>query len=226
MKKIIVSISTITVLVFTGCFIDSDTATVRINLGNIPVTKVEKKSMIDRIVMLFVKEAVAMDDNPPETGLSVVHIGAFDSNNKLLTKKTILLSDYLIIYNNDNIVEFLVPARSAVTIVVLGEGDYYGEEKIKYYGKNITPLNLVAGQTINIGIQMSQEFVVFLPQVGYRREWERVIGASSYKVYDWDNELYSGQDNYYEGSSNYYYLEVNFAFAGNVSEKIQFEISS
>ncbi len=66
MKKIIISLSAITALLFTGCFVDSDTATVRINLGNLPVAKVEKKSLIDRFLMIFSREAVAQSNNPAD----------------------------------------------------------------------------------------------------------------------------------------------------------------
>lgn len=225
MKKIIVSLTAIIALVFTGCFIDSDTATVRINLGNLPVAKVEKKSFVDRLLMIFSKEAVAMDDNPPETGLTKVHFGAFDSNNQLLAKKTILLSDYLVIYNNDNLVEFLVPARSGVTIVVLGEGDNDNLNKIKYYGKSMQ-LNLTAGATYSEQINMyelNEAYLEFQEGEGDYLGWKNISGASSYIIYNWEQT-----EPYWQGTKNYFYewdhystdLIINFDFVNKATIKI------
>ena len=152
MKKIIISLAAASLLVFSGCFIDSDTATVRINLGNIPVAKVEKKSLIDRFLMIFAKEAVAQE-MPGD--IIAVHLGAFDSNNQLLAKKSINVSAGE--YPADNVVSFDVPARSGVTIVVLGER-FIDEialiNDISHYGKNEVPLDLTAGVTETIIVNM------------------------------------------------------------------------
>lgn len=232
MKKIIVSLTATIALVFTGCFIDSDTATVRINLGNMPVAKVEKKSIFDRIVMLFVKEAVAMAGNPPwDLNVTKVHLGAFDSNNQLLAKKSILISSY----PTNHIIEFDVPARNGVTIVVLGEV-YYGEGTpiIEYYGKADSdiqeqPLNLTAGTSVNVRIYIYELNYLYVNihsnEALSRREWDKVIGASSYNIYGQDNEiLQSNLNNYFypvDGIFNYY-LEIDFQFSGRKSNTMFF----
>ena len=232
MKKIIISLSTITVLVFTGCFIDSDTATVRINLGNIPVAKVEKKSLIDRFLMIFSKEAEAMAGNPPwDLNVTKVHLGAFDANNQLLAKKSILISSY----PTNHIVEFDVPARNGVTIVVLGEV-YYGEETpyIEYYGKADSdlqeqPLNLTAGTSVEVEIlmfQLNYEYIsLYFNGALSRHEWDKITGASRYNIYGGDNNiLQSNLNNYFypvDGIFSYF-LEIDFQFSGRRSNTMFF----
>jgi len=45
MKKLIPAIITLSIITLNGCY-DPDTATVRINLGNIPIAKHEPKSLL------------------------------------------------------------------------------------------------------------------------------------------------------------------------------------
>lgn len=219
MKKIIIASAATSVLFFTGCFIDSDTATVRINLGNIPVAKVEKKSLIDRFLMVFAKEAVAQV--PSE--IIAVHLGAFDSNNQLLAKKSINVSAEE--YPENNIVSFDVPARSGVTIVVLGEEDLMPTaniQQISYYGKNDVPLNLTAGTTI------TEEIVVltlYEMGIGLQSEvlpitWDSVIGASSYDIYNMEDVLIQSNLNNFYNSWEATYMYIIFDFAESKSDKI------
>jgi hypothetical protein len=112
MKKIIISLAAASMFVFSGCFIDSDTATVRINLGNIPVAKVEKKALIDRFLMIFAKEAVAQS-HPIDLGISEINFKVFEGNS-LLLEKNILISEY----PADNIVELTVPAGTNRVIMI------------------------------------------------------------------------------------------------------------
>jgi len=236
MKKIIIASAAASVLFFTGCFIDSDTATVRINLGNIPVAKVEKKSLIDRFLMVFAKEAVAQE-MPGD--IIAVHLGAFDSNNQLLAKKSINVTAGE--YPENNIVSFDVPARGGVTIVVLGEREFQYEDnlfryEISYYGKNEIPLNLTAGetQTVSVGMlsllnEFSEEYNQLLGILfdgdNNRFVWNKISGASRYNVYGYDNDtlvlLQSNLNNFYNGT-NGDYMQLVFDFAGRKSVEIYF----
>lgn len=163
MKKIIIALATISVFIFAGCFADSDTATVKINLGNIPLTKtakVEKKSIIDRFLMIFVKEAVAAQQVPGDIGISVVHLGAFDENNKLLTNKSIEVTDDGE-WGEPTYVEFDVPAKNGIRIVVLGEEKETDFGDIAtWYGCSV-PLNLTAGDTEEVDVQMEDLTDIF-----------------------------------------------------------------
>lgn len=153
MKKTIISLLAITSLLFTGCFIDSDTATVRINLGNLPIAKVEKKSLIDKFLLIFAKEAVAQS-TPPPVEITAVHLAAFDSNKQILAKKTITIGNY----PADNIVEFDVPARNNITILVLGEN---GSQRAGYYGYDAADLN--AGETVEMTIHIEAAVWGYFP---------------------------------------------------------------
>ena len=224
MKKTIVSLTATIALVFTGCFIDSDTATVRINLGNIPVAKVEKKSLIDRFLMIFAKEAVAQE-MPGD--IIAVHLGAFDSNNQLLAKKSINVSAGE--YPADNVVSFDVPARSGVTIVVLGEEVNWEDiQIITYYGKNKTPVNLTAGSTETVTINMRtidqySEYINY-KRVGFSRyEWELITGAKRYYLYD-SIQIFldSTYNNYYDTEQAGINLEIEFQFTDIKSNWINY----
>lgn len=161
MKKIIIALATISVFIFAGCFADSDTATVRISLGNLPVTKttkVEKKSLIDNFLMIFAKEAVAQEV-PGWVYVNVVHLGAFDENNKRIAKKSIEVTEAEGGQSDvHTVVEFDVPARNGVRIVVLGEQETYGDDDklinvAGYYGSS-DPINLTADNTEEVEISM------------------------------------------------------------------------
>lgn len=231
MKKIIISLAAASVLLFTGCFIDSDTATVRINLGNIPVAKVEKKSFIDRFLMIFAKEAVAQS-HPYDETVVAVHIGAFDANNQLLAKKSINTHQVTI----GEYVEFDVPARNGVTIVVLGEVEVFGpadsEYLISYYG-NSSQLNLTAGTTETVFVEMvdltswnegyNQLLGILLDEPNNRIVWNKIIGASRYDVYRYVGEepirIQSNLNNFYNGWDAEY-MHLVFDFAGKKSVEI------
>jgi hypothetical protein len=147
MKKIIISLAAASVLLFTGCFIDSDTATVRINLGNIPVAKVEKKSLIDRFLMIFAKEAVAQSV-PGDLGISEINFKVFEGDS-LLVEKNILISEYPV----DNIVELTVPAGTN-RVIRISAKDIGGALPAKVvYGVMITT-DLPSGQTKEIKAYM------------------------------------------------------------------------
>ena len=244
MKKIIISLAAASALLFTGCFIDSDTATVRINLGNLPVAKVEKKSLIDRFLMIFAKEAVAQQ---VPLGITAVHIGAFDSNNQLLAKKSISVDNY----PENNIVSFDVPARSGVTIVVLGEEEIMGPlptYEITFYGRNEVPLSLTAGATENVEIWMNHiSELIYISNFRYTSApaeynapiaWDIIFGSSKIDLeYNTDQLdptyfelIYSGSgnncinDSYESFLSDSYRVTLHFDFAGQSSDAIEFGI--
>ena len=177
----------------------------RINLGNLPVSKtakIEKKSLIDRFLMFFAKEAVAQDV-PEWTGVKVVHLGAFDINNKLLVKKRINVTQV-----NDGsttiTVEFNVPARDNVTIVVLGAEEIDEGQTGKptyiagFYGRNSEPIDLTAGATEEVEVYMEylMDFLQYSDEFnfGYDTDdpnhnlsdgtavikWSRIYGVSNY----------------------------------------------
>ncbi len=147
MKKIIISLIASSVLLITGCFIDSDTATVRINLGNIPVAKVEKKSIIDRFLMIFAREAVAQSV-PEDLGISEINFKVFEGDS-LLVEKNILISEY----PADNIVELTVPAGTN-RVIRISAKDKEGALPAKVvYGVMITT-DLVSGETKEIQAYM------------------------------------------------------------------------
>ncbi|MFA5518766.1 MAG: hypothetical protein WDA74_05860, partial [Spirochaetota bacterium] len=165
MKKIIISIATISVFLFTSCFTDTDTATVKINLGNLPVAKtakVEKKSIIDRFVALFLKEAVAQPVVPYNIYVTTIHLGAFDANNQLLIDKKIEVAqeeeegDII-----NTVVEFDVPAGVRRKIVVLGTYYIEGEDNdLNYYGVS-DEITLIAGENREVPIEMMNMYEGF-----------------------------------------------------------------
>ncbi len=263
MKKIIISLITTSIFasifLFTGCFTDSDTATVKINLGNIPISKtakVKKKSLIDRFLMFFAKEAVAQPID-----VMVVHLGAFDANNRLLAKKSITaMRDGEPVPVNT--VEFDVPARSGVRIVVLGEPDY--EDGDIYYGCS-EPLNLTAGATEEVEGYMTNLNYYFINDMNFRYdeehpdhdpypdfgqgsvaiEWDRVYGVSKYIIdyvmfqYDpgegetpsWANIHKFPNENCINeylnlAAGNSYRIKLEFNFAGINSEQVAFSMDN
>ena len=247
MKKMIISIAAASALLFTGCFFDSDTATVQINLGNMPIAKVEKKSLIDRFLLFFAKEAVAQT-GPGDFDVTTVHIGAFDSNNQLLAKKSINVTAGE--YPENNIVSFDVPARNGVTIVVLGEKEIMGSAsstyEISYYGKS-APQSLTAGEIKDVSIEVfdlkktifadeySDNFLncrhTSQEEGNAKMAWNTIFGSSKINIeYERNYEthieyvgIYSGSGNScindkYNLVSNAYQITLHFDFAGSSSE--------
>ncbi|MFA5518769.1 MAG: hypothetical protein WDA74_05875 [Spirochaetota bacterium] len=245
MKKIIISIAAASVFLFTGCFTDSDTATVRINLGNLPVAKVEKKSLIDRFLMIFAKEAVAQEV-PEWLGITVVHLGAFDENNKLLAKKRIKATP-VSSGSMNTYVEFDVPARSGIRIVVLGEQEEQTENFAEFYGCSV-PLNLTAGDIEEVEVQMEYLTNIlggwsYIYEINFWYEgepgddyvvikWDRLYGVSNYILkFGYENDfevIYKGSNEeliYYGDDLNdgSYQIELEFKFARINSDAVDFD---
>jgi len=190
---------------------------VRINLGNLPVAKVEKKSIIDRIVMLFVREAVAQGV-PEWTGVVVVHLGAFDANNQLVAKKSINASS---VPENGN-VTFDVPAGIRRRIVVLGE---VISGKVNFYG-NSDELNLNAGTVVTVEIGMDDTYLVIANPSFGKATWNNITGASLYNIYDSGGTILYGTvtDNEYIAAPGSYNLSAFFGFADRESKNFSFSI--
>lgn len=256
MKKIIISIAAASVFLFTGCFADSDTATIRVNLGNLPVAKtakIEKKSLIDRFLMIFAKEAVAQDSELENMGITKVHLGAFDKNNKLLKKQPFDVAQLEEISDDENesfttTVEFDVPARSGVRIVVLGKNQT--ENIAEFYGCS-TPLNLTAGDIEEVEVHMeylsyllnldNDQNIINLQIYGEPEDdyviirWNRIYGVSNYilNFSDEDDDfeeigrvpneelVYPGE--YIDIDEGSYQIELEFKFARINSEPVDFD---
>ena len=150
MKIKLVAILTFATLLFTGCYDDSNKATVRINLGNMPIAKqVEKKSIIDKVFSIFVKDAYAQIP----AGVIKVHLAAYRGDS-LIAKESINAGGI-----TSNVVEFIVPSGDNITILVVGESSYEGQDSkpvyyAEYYGYNSADLK--AGSTSIISVQMYQ----------------------------------------------------------------------
>jgi hypothetical protein len=149
MKIKLMAILTFATLLFTGCYDDSNKATVRINLGNVPIAKqVEKKSIIDKVLSIFVKDAYAQ----VPAGVIKVHLAAYRGDS-LIAKESINAGGI-----TSNVVEFIVPAGDNITILVVGESSYEGQDSkpvyyAEYYGYNSADLK--AGSTTEISITMT-----------------------------------------------------------------------
>lgn len=161
MKKIIIAISMAVSLLYTGCY-DPDTATVRINLGNMPIAKHEPVSFIDRVLGLFAKDAYAQtvyDFN----GVTKVHIGAY-SGNSIVSSVSIDAADvdtYLCgAESTCSSIEVNVPAGENITILVVGEypdpdsGDIIAE----HFGVS-EPVTLKPGETTNVAINVYPRYI-------------------------------------------------------------------
>lgn len=158
MKKLLLTIITLSVITLNGCY-DPDTATVRINLGNIPIAKHEPKSFIDRILGFFEKDAYAQTAiNFVET----VHIAAYSKNTVVATASIQSVDIQIVspgVSADYNYVELNVPAGEDITILVTGEDggtfENHNNESyrnVTYYGYKT--VNLKAGYTSTVDIAM------------------------------------------------------------------------
>jgi len=143
MKKIIISISAVSILIFTGCYKGDDKATVRISFSNLPVAKnVQPKTFLDRIRSFFVKDAYAI----PE-GIIKIHVAAMQGDT-VLAKDSIDV-EYVQSVNGIDTVELEVPGGDNITILVVAENSY---NEVGYYGYN--KINLESGKTEDVSVNM------------------------------------------------------------------------
>ena len=151
MKKLLLAIITLTIITLNGCY-DPDTATVRINLGNMPIAHHEPKSFIDKVLGLFEKDAWASDVS--DERVDVIHVAAYSGNSVIATMSIDALDAPSV--GNIDVVEFEVPAGEDITIVVLGEEIdtvASGIDYISYHGSETT--SLVAGEIKEIDVTVS-----------------------------------------------------------------------
>ncbi|HPS57884.1 MAG TPA: hypothetical protein PK514_07235 [Spirochaetota bacterium] len=146
MKKLLLTIITLSIITLNGCY-DPDTATVRINLGNMPVAHHEPKSFIDRILGLFEKDAYAVPAD-----IVKVHIAAY-SGDALLATASINSGDVQLDQKGNDYVELDVPAGKNITILVVGElyigqGTPYAE----YYGYSKVDLETGITSTVDVAV--------------------------------------------------------------------------
>ena len=211
MKKIFVSIYTVSFLIFTGCYYDSEKATVRINLGNIPIASHVEKSLLDRVFSAFVKDAYAQT-SPQQLGVIRIHLAAYIGDS-LIAKESIDTAGL-----TSSVVEFTVPSGDDITILVVGENL---SNEAAYYGYNHTPVNLKAGKTENISITVDDVNSIWIPYTTFSNDssvtpnilfWNSSGVKTKYYIEDqFTSEIiYSGynlQAEYFSGYSFNLYVE-------------------
>jgi len=219
MKKInLISILAFSVILFIGCYDDSKNAKVRINLGNIPVAKqIEKKSLIDKVFSIFVKDAYAQTA-PSNYNVYVLHLAVY-SGDILVAKESIDATDIAVDGSYNSYVEVSAPSGNNMTILVVGE---YNLESTyaNYYGYNSA--DLVAGKSTDVTIQMINarwdgsvgvdgvtREIVSTPICGpapFTISWTSAGIKARYIIIDYSGESpvikYSGYETQYIDSSN------------------------
>jgi len=145
MKKLILTIITLTIVASAGCY-DPDTATVRINLGNMPLNKSEQNiTFIDRVLGLFSRDANAT--NAEDYYIDVVHIAAYSGNSAIATA-SIEAEDVKDYGETGSYVELKVPAGEDIAILVIGESYFY-ENNIKF--RNVDYFGASESETFKSG---------------------------------------------------------------------------
>lgn len=225
MKRTMISLIITSIIFMPGCYDPGKNATVRINLGNMPVAKhVEKKTFLDKVFSLFVKDAYASYAND-EFGITFIHIAALSGDTVIASISIDATSTDIVTNGTTDTVEFEVPAGTERNIVVLGEEGTPG--LITWYGKTDRTYDFAAGDETNVDVQMNEITYTYISlhwsSDYYREEWSKILGAT-YNIYD--------PDGYYIGSTDktYYPLtletsyqwEAEFPFAGKKSQKISF----
>lgn len=234
MKKVsVMTILVFSAVIFTGCYDDSKNATVRINLGNMPVAKnVEKKSFIDKVFSVFVKDAYAQ--NLTDINIIKIHLAAYKGNN-LIAHQSFETTGMSI---TNNVVEFSVPAGDDLNIVVLGEryeGSVPVYNDISYYGKTESSFSINAGEEKNMVIVMNDietytNFLVVLDVNNHNISWNGILGANTYVV---DSQFNTDFTPRYSGVNTsftlingaledifYYRLIIHFDFSNKNSKDI------
>lgn len=145
MKKSIIFMVISVLFFLSSCYNDDKNATVRINLGNIPIAKnIEQKSVFEKLFSIFIKSAHAQA-LPQDFGVIEIHLAALDGNKVIA--KTALDTNGM----TSNIVLFSVPAGDKITILVVGENS---SNVAAYYGYN--EVDLDAGETSEVTIAMNE----------------------------------------------------------------------
>lgn len=177
MKKLLLTIITFSIINLTGCY-DPDTATVRINLGNMPIAKHEPVSFIDRVLGLFEKEAYA---SFAEEYVDIVHIAAY-SGDSLLTTLTIKATDITMGASSDY-VELDVPSGKNITFLVIGskgidnnQDGVYEYYTASFYG--YTTQSVKAGETTTVDVTVYNNTTTH----GNDPSWNTLLGFTYHSL--------------------------------------------
>jgi hypothetical protein len=225
MKKLILTIITLSIITLNGCY-DPDTATVRINLGNIPIAHHEPKSFIDRVLGLFEKEAYA--DPLPTFGIQItkVHIAAVSNDTVIATASidAVDIDAYINMQQVESIIELNVPAGENIRIVVIGEytPDVGGSKILSHYGHNTDDIILKPGETTSVPIIMEDisDYISFNRYSGQilplHLYWNKLPGATVVISGSTSGEIYRGKGTRVDvaGYEDVYTANVIFEFIG------------
>jgi hypothetical protein len=219
----------IVALLLYGCYEEKDRAIVHINLSGMPIAReMPKRSFIDKIFMLFTKEAYA--DHPNE--VKKLHLVAW-KNDSLIALRSLDISEVVVKDPEKPYIEtteFEVPEGENIIILVLAEAIYQDPtgvstetvDEILYYGKS-EAISLTADQEVNVTILMSDmsgEIQITPTQQKDGFTWTKLPGATGYIVYDGsDNVLQDSQSTSYIGS-DLYYLKAKFSYIDRLSSLI------
>jgi hypothetical protein len=216
----------IVALLLYGCYEEKDRAIVHINLSGMPIAReMPKRSFIDKIFMLFTKEAYAYHPNQ----VKKLHLVAW-KNDSLIALRSLDISEVVVKDPEKPYIEtteFEVPEGENIIILVLAEAIYQvqtGEtvDEILYYGK-AEPLTLVAGKEASVNIDaISMDSIVStgiitVTETGSGVSWTKLPGATKYLIYDEVESLQqSSQMTSYNGA-NYQFMKVYFGYIDKLS---------
>lgn len=217
MKKLIITLLIILTAVSVSCYDSSRNATVRINLGNMPVAGNMQGTFPERLHDIIFRKAWAQAQTADDL-VDKVHIAAL-SGGTAIAVASIDASDVSTDGTSDY-VELSVPAGGDITIVVVGETADFAA----YYGTPGNTLNLKAGETTTVTVTMNvidSAWPNFNRQISvppYYLSWDAKPGAVVTVRDGSMNVIYSGT-----GSRVYipagltgstFYLRAEFPFAG------------
>jgi len=236
MKSIKIMPLIIVALLLYGCYEEKDRAIVHINLSGMPIAReMPKRSFIDKIFMLFTKEAYA--DHPNE--VKKLHLVAW-KNDSLIALRSLDISEVVVKDPEKPYIEtteFEVPEGENIIILVLAEVYQVpttGEtvDEILYYGK-AEPLTLVAGKEASVNIDaismgsIVSTGIITVTETESGFTWTKLPGATGYIVYDESdnvfNVLQDSQSTSYIGSDLYNLkakLKAKFSYIDRLSSLI------
>lgn len=223
MKSIKIMPLIIVALLLYGCYEEKDRAIVHINLSGMPIAReMPKRSFIDKIFMLFTKEAYAY--HPDE--VKKLHLVAW-KNDSLIALRSLDISEVVVKDPEKPYIEtteFEVPEGENIIILVLAEAIYQvqtGEtvDEILYYGKS-GAISLTASQETSVNISMSNiTGAIEITSMQDAYSWTKLPGATGYIVYNESDEvLQDSQSTSYIGS-DFYYLKAKFSYIDKLSSK-------
>ncbi len=194
----------------TGCYDDSKNATVRINLGNIPIAKnIEKKSFIDKVFSVFVKDAYAQTVSDSPYSVETLHLAVY-SEGKLFTTESFNGSEIAVDGSYNSYVKFDAPAGVNRTILVVGEFNDDGTMKANYFGSNT--VDLAVGTTNDVRIIMNTEIGFKYDHIKKVLSWDYQGGKVKYIVKESNEQIiYSGYNNSIPAQDcTYYNIYITF----------------